>query len=484
MRRPHGGCGHLRRGLGRAASGYRRTAAIGLASALILGLGLSPAIGQEEGDAGDPTAAGSGFSNGTAKATAVVARVAPGVGSLELGISSGVAVSEIKNTVAQAQAETLDLGLIGSTLTQESCTGTVILPAEALPKASRVDSRGGDVSVSESEVAPEGSPIGGGLKHVEATTVPAARAVSTVLGALGPLLTFDAGEAESTTRVIPGEAREARASVGVNLDIGGLVQLKGLRWEAFHRTGTDPKADATFDIGTAALLGAPIPLDSLAAVETAVNQLLSFSGLTITFPKVERFTEPADLVRITPLRIVLRDSPAGAAVLGPVLNLSRTQREQLFDQIAAAYCSLAGALLVGDVGISVASGTGFLAVEIGGAEALTGELVLEDPFGSETAPAAAGAPVPTPDVPAVAGAPAVPPVAPAARPQPASSVGPLEERCESAHPLRRTTCSRGALLAVGLAGLAATVGVGALDWRHQRRRTVLAAPPGSGEVPA
>jgi hypothetical protein len=354
-------------------------------------------------------------------------------------------------------------------LTAESCSGTVVLSPDQLPSATRVDSRGGNTSLTEEETPAPGSPLTAGHKHVEATTEPAAIAVSTVLGTLGPLLSFDGGRSESSTRVIPGEAREAHARVAVNLDIGGLVQLSGLRWEAFHRTGKDPDADATFDLGTASLLGVPIPVESLQAVEDAVNGLLAASGVSITFPKVERFTEPSDLVRISPLRILLKDSPLGAETVGPVLNLTRAQREQLFDEIAKVYCSLAGALLVGDIGVSVVSGTGFLAVEIGGAEATTGDLVLESPFVDEpSTPVATDALVPIPVVPGVV-APVSRPAAPPAQ-QRTSSVGPLEERCESAHPLRRTACSRGALLAVGLTGLVATLGVGALDWRHQRRR--------------
>lgn len=49
-------------------------------------------------------------------------------------------------------------------------------------------------------------------------------------------------------------------------------------------------------------------------------------------------------------------------------------------------------------------------------------------------------------------------------------VGPLRDRCESVNTLTDTACSEGALLAAGLLGLVATAGVGALDWRHQRRR--------------
>ena len=450
-------------------SGYRRTALVGVASAALLLATLGTAAGQEDGPGP------SDFENGTAKATAVVARIAPGIGALELGVSAGVAVAEIKNTIGQAQAEALDLGLIGSTLTAESCLGDGVRQSD-LPNPLRVDSRGGDTSASEDEAPVDGATIGGGRKHVEASTRPAAEAVSIVAGVLGPLLTFDAGKATSSTEVLPGEARIAHSQVNVNIDIGGVIELSGLRWEATHRTGKDADADATFDLGTAALLGMPIPVESLQSVETTLNTVLESSGVQITFPTVERFTTPSDLVRVTPLRIVLKDTPVGKAALGPLLNASRSQREQLFDQIALAAPCAAGALLVGDIGISVASGTGFIEIEIGGAEATTGELVLENPFGEGTPPPS-DAVLPNVVVPGVP-SPILAPPGPAS-PRPAASVGPLEDHCESAHPLRDTGCSKGALLAVGLIGLAATAGVGALDWQHQRRRRARAA-----EVPA
>ncbi len=210
----------------------------------------------------------------------------------------------------------------------------------------------------------------------------------------------------------------------------------------------------------------PIPLDSLTQIESVVNSILAASGVTITFPKVERFTEPADLIRMTPMRIMLKDSPLGQQLLGPVLNLSRVQREQLFDEIAKSVCQLASVPLLADIGINVVAGSGFLIVEIGGAEAITGELVLESPFGSESPlavpPAPGPLPVFVPSAPVSGGTPGVV--------QPVVEVGPLEDHCESAHPLRQTACSKGALLAVGLAGVLGTLAVGALDWRHQRRR--------------
>jgi hypothetical protein len=466
--------GTLRRA---TTSGYRRTAVVGLASVGLLAGAWGSASGLE-------SQAATPFANGTAKATAVVARVAPGVGALQLGISSGVAVSEVKNTVAQAQAKTLDLGLIGSTLTAESCGRPAAVRPEQLPQPVTVDSRKGDTSASADQLPLAGSTLGGGHKEAHAKPEPpTSSATANLVGSSIPgLLTIDGGRADATTRVIKGEAREAHATVAVNLDIAGLIKLSGLRWDAFHRTGKDPKASASFDIGTGSLLGVPIPLESLAQTEAAINTALAFTGLSITFPKVERFTTPADLIRITPLRIVLQDTPIGKATLGPVLNLTRAQRTQLFDQLAASICDAAAALLVGDISLDVVSGTGFLAVEIGGAEATTGDLVLDSPFGS-IGPAPAG---PTPVVlpgPAISNLPILPgPIGspPAAPAQRTSSIGPLESHCQSAHPLEHTACSKGALLAVGLVGLAATAGVGGLDWRHQRRRRLRANPVSGG----
>ena len=179
--------------------------------------------------------------------------------------------------------------------------------------------------------------------------------------------------------------------------------------------------------------------------------------------------------------------PVGKATIGPVLNLTREQREQMFVELASVICDAAGALLVGDIAVSIASGTGFMAVEVGGAEATTGELVLTNPFGAAVRPDAAGAPGAGSGA---AGAPgadlaAAPPASPGTDPaagetagsRPVASVGPLETLCETVHPSAGTACSEGALLPLGLIGLAATLGVGVLDHRHQRRH--LAPPPGA-----
>ena len=225
----------------------------------------------------------------------------------------------------------------------------------------------------------------------------------------------------------------------------------------------------------------PFPTKDMDALESALNTLLAPSGITISFPRIQRILEPNDLIRVTPMQIELRDSPAGKTVLGPVLQLSREQRSQLFDSLVKAYCQSAAVLLVGDVGLSVASGTGFLTVDIGGVEASSADLVVGNPFGSgvipppQNLPSAPDGPTVTPAAPpAVGSSPALAGTPSAPATQPVASSGPLEEVCQSIHP-NHEGCSRGAGTLAGVVGLFATVGVAGADLFRQRRGPDLVA---------
>lgn len=419
-----------------------------------------------------PTAAPSTFRNGSAKATAIVAEIAPGIGTLRLGVQAGTAVAEIQNSLAQSQAQAADTGIVGSSLTAEDCEGNegTIRP-EQLPQPLRVDNRKGNAEAEKDQVGFGSAATGAGRMFVDATTAPSSRAIATAAPIeAGPVATVSNGKADARTRIIDGAAREARATVDATLDIAGIVTLSGLHWEALHRTGANPTAVASFELAAADANGAPLPLDDMGPLESAVNAVLAPSGISVEFPRVERFTEPADLVRITPLRIMLKDSPVGKTALGPALNLSRAQREQLFDQIASVYCRTTSLLLIADVTVSVASGTGFLVLEIGGAEATTGDLVVSDPFSGPPKPLLdLGLPIGLPLASNLLGSDVA---APAARPQPRqlAAIGPLEQVCQSVHPFRWPSCSHGAAMPVGLLGLLLTAGVAGLDFRHQSRR--------------
>lgn len=465
-----------RRAPGRSGA-YRRTAAALAATvAVTAGTLLAAPAGHAEELEATPPESGE-IRNGTAKAIATVGLVGPGVGNLALAMTTGTAVTQVTNSLAQATSQAADLGLIGSSLTAETCRGTQNVEPEDLPQPLSVDNRDGDAQATAAEGGGDGGPALGHKAAAATDEPPAARARTTgVRMELPGIGEIGGGEAEASTRVLPGAGREAVATVRAAVRLAGAVELSGMRWRAHHRTGTDPLAEGAFTVEEAVVGGAPVPTGDTAALEDAVNAALEPLGLTVRFPTVERVTAPNDFVRVTPLLVELRDSPAGKAVLGPVLDATRDQRGQAFDDLVAVACDLASLLLVGDVAVSVVGGTGFLTLGIGGVEASSGDLAVGNPFGvapplaPTAAPLAGGAPgvAPTPGAP-VPGTPgAVPGAAPTPATRPARATGPVEEVCESLHP-NGTRCSEGAAVVVGLLGLLATVGVAGADVVRQRR---------------
>jgi hypothetical protein len=453
----------------RRGRAYARTLLIG---ALSIGLTL----GVSTTAAGGAGAATGAFTNGTATAVAQIIRVAPGVGSLQLATTMGTTISKVTNSLAQAQAQSFDAGLIGTALTAEQCDGSPgALKQEDLPAPTQVDNRQGDANASSDEYPIGGSTLGGGREVAQADGIPSAHAtVTNVAATFGPVVDVSGGQSDSITRVIAGEAREAEATVSANINIAGIVQLRDARWRAVHRTGSDPATNGTFSVANASVGDVPVPIDQLTQLQDTINAVLAASGVTVELPRVEHITTPNDFVRVTPLRVTLKDTPLGKALLGPVLNLTREQREQMFDQVVSVLCSLAGALLVGDIGVSVASGTGFLIVEIGGAEASSADLLLTNPFGADPPFAVSGIEDSTTfsaGQPATAGRPAVP-GAPGSGVLGSSDTvasGPLERLCETLHPSKGPGCTTGMGVPIGIAGLALTSGIAFLDWRRQRR---------------
>lgn len=462
---------------GRRTTPTRAFLPTALVGALCLALTTVATFGGAGRAAAQPGPGGStAFANGQAKSHAQVLAVAPGVGNIDFGVASGTSTAEIVNDLAQAQSRTLDLGLVGSSLVGEKCDGSKGLDPSDLPSPLTVDNREGDASKHENEVPGAESPLAGGRRDVRATKTPSAEAtVSAISAVLGPLATVSGGRAQAIARVVDHDAREAVATTSMDLTIAGVIDLQGLRWEASHRTGKAGAVDGGFSIEDGSAAGVPLPVGDLAAAQKAINTALAPSGVTIEMPRVEKLAAPNDLVRVTPLRITLRDSPLGKAVAGPGLNLTREQRSQLFDALVGVYCRAAEFLLVGDITLSVASGTGFLVVDLGGAEATSGDLDLRSPFEDLPPFTPPGVPLPNTSsrggptsagVPGAAGAPPVGAASPVVSTQ--GDTGPLDTFCESVRP-GGGPCNIGVGVPVGLAGVALTCGVGYLDWWRRRR---------------
>lgn len=435
-------------------------------------------LGPSAATAQDSTPETGEIGNGTARAAALIARVGPAVGNLQLAIRAGLAITQLTNSVAQATGQTLDLGLIGTALTAESCDGGGLVTPNQLPQPTDIDNRGGAAHKAEDETgAPSGS-VSIGNKAVSAGIEPvrgAATTTATLIDIPG-VLEISAGLATAVTEVLPGEGRQATATVGVSLKLGG-IELSGMEWRAFHRTGVDPAAEGSFTLADVAGIPLDIDLGQLSAVEDLLNTVGAPLGVSIEFPRVERVFEPTDIIRVTPLRVSLRDSPLGLALIAPIKTAAQPSIDKTFDAVTSAICQAGAVPLVADIAASVVAGSGSLILEVGGVEASSSPFASDTPFGEIPPMVEPPTIVPSPS-PGPTAANAQPPTNRsatttatsqeiAAPPTVASSSsGPLEAFCASVHP-NGSSCSQGAALALGLLGVLVTLSLAGYEIRKQ-----------------
>ncbi len=409
------------------------------------------------------------FRNGMAVATSQVVRVGPGVGNLTLASTAGVALTNVTNKIASAQAQTIDLGLVGGSITAPGCDGKPpTVKPEDVPQAHQADNRAGTASETHDDGPIAGSPLGGGRTTVSANATPAATADSTLLAAnIASLVQIGGGDAQAASTIVNHEARQATSFATASLDLAGTVHLDGLRWNATHRTGAGATTVGAFSIGSGTIGGLPVPVDAPGALEKAVNVALRPFGLSVTLPKVQHITKPNDLIIVSPLVIALRDSPAGKAALGPALNASREQREKFYSALIAANCKLSSAALIADVASDILSGTGFMTVEVGGVTASSQDVPDFNPFGSNDpllgapiAPSFGGGDIGLPDIIGL--------TTPGLTLPGSQELRAVRSVCESTSPSTRIDCSRGRPVAVGLIGIALTALLGGFEWWRRR----------------
>jgi hypothetical protein len=438
----------------------RRTTAALLACALtgiaLVVASLAPAEAQERAK----------VLPGSSSATANVIRVAPAVGGTSLTFGLGAALTQLTNAIASGQAQTLDLGLLGAAFTGDLCQ-PALLSKDQLPLPTVADNRKGDADVLH-QVVPAGL-LAAGDEHVTTSTRPSSKAVTTLVSSdLAPLLTLGGGRSTALSEVVDGTTRRAEADVAIDVDLGGLLQLKGLHWHATHETGGKQTSSGTFTLAELTVLGMPIPIPTPTAAIESANQLLGVVGVHITLPTVEKVTVPTEGIRVTPLTISVGGPSPVAQLLGPVLDLTRQLREVVEDQLSAS-CYTSSAALLAEIALGVLNGNGSITVALGGVQAGTADLTLEDPFGAipppETTRPPADLPLDTGGLPAISSGPVA-----TAPPVPAGSTGPTSAICRSLSPADTPRCSRGEATLLGGLALLATVGVGCLDGLHRRRR--------------
>lgn len=348
--------------------GYRRTryTAVGVGCVALLSFVAMEPASPTPGAPAQET-----FNNGTGSALAFGYKVNPVNGGLSFGITAGESVSGHQNTGATGQARAINLGVIGVTLAGEGCDGgdpTLAEEDQPQPVIARSGEDGAEEGFSESEQ-------GVIEKFARATTEPFAEAITTIFPSGDPAAVYiSGGRTTSHSGVVGGNTREALARTeidGITLG-GGAVKLRGLTWEAIHRSGAVEETLGTFTIDGLEIGGQPVPLpsDGLDQLE-ALQAVLEPLGFAIKSPKVR---VEQGIVFVSPLVIAIVPSSTRDGVLGPIIGDAQPIRDAVTEALLEIDCGNASYITVADVVLGGVTGAGQVGVEIGGVQATTAEI--------------------------------------------------------------------------------------------------------------
>lgn len=383
----------------------RRTAtALGLAAAVVVALpSWSPADT-------------SGFSNGTASASAQAFKVNPTASALSLGVTFGISLAGYTNQVAKADARGIDLGIIGTILAAAGCDGSApTLASDQQPQPLTVDSR--DAGAAQGKSEPEtfmGNPLPGITKTAQATGAPLADAGVTI-GQQGQPAAFTISGATSSARteIVKGNIRQAVATADIgSLDIGaGAVKLGGMHWDITNHTGGETSTAHNFAIGSAVIGGTPVPTQDPGAVIDAANKVLNPIGIEIRPPVFRQVNQG---YTIDPLSIAVVPSSARDQLYGTILGALQPVRQQVTDALLKASCKFGSPITIADVAVGSITGAGSFSLELGGVSASSGDVQTSNLLDQSLSPLpdAAISTNDLPATPAIAGIPAVEPGAP------------------------------------------------------------------------
>lgn len=454
--------------------------AVGLLVAVTTAVGATPHAAAED----SPFRAGSG------RAAAKYLKVGPSRGSLALAPTVGLALSDFLNTRGRGDVRTVDFAALEDSLPPELVSALPAVKVESTDE-------GAEAGRTATLGTPAEVPVGLSAARLQASASSAPRGRSSFETApvdLG-LLTVGGGRAEALSGVVDGAAREAVGTVEIGMvDIGdGALVLEGLRWEALHRSGSEPAERGSFTVGAVSVagqrFGAPEGSEQpLADALAAAEPLLAPLGIEVTLPRARI---EGGSVEMTPLRIRVAGSQLGG-VVGPALEAVQPVRDPLVDAIRSGSEDVDAAILLTDVALGVLAGGSRLDVELGGATAQTADPAQGFTFGSAGGgfDLSAGSPLlgasgglVGADVPAsrsglgstsAAGSPG-----PASSPSAGTGAGGggRSEVAADAVPASSSGADGGAgpLLLIGIAAAAAAAATGTVEYRRLLRRPPLPA---------
>jgi hypothetical protein len=332
-----------------------------------------------------PAKASEPFVNGSGRADARIIRVGPSRG-LSLAPTIGLSLSDFLGTLGRGQAITADFAALDGSIPPEL--------AEQLPsvRAESTEEGAGQPETTTLAGSPAGVPVQLGAAQLSATGFKDPKGTSSfTLGALNipGVIEVSGGTAGSSAAVIDKRTREAvgTSTIGTVKLAGGVVTLKGLKWQALQRTGANAGTEAEFTIEGATVPGVlgpktlPIPEAgaSLASLIDPINAALKPSGLVLRAP-VKSTTN--GVARIGPLAVTVADSEIGRTVLGPTIEQIQPVREPVTRALISADPLFSTAILLTDVTVGVLAGASRLDIELGGASAFTEGTSFVSPFGA------------------------------------------------------------------------------------------------------
>ncbi len=364
-----------------------------------LGLVAAIATGGWAGGAG----ADEDFVVGSGRARASLFEILPRTGGLTIPVNFGRAVASYQGTVARASSLVVKPPSEPPAAPAAECGdqspeppsgggggGGGSSPSFSFPFASNLEVSSDQKDSEKGKKAafaasPSGSPVEGVMQQqsVAARRDPRGEAKTTSGRlALAGVAELVGGRAEARSGIVDGRARLAHAVVvmqELNL-FDGAVRLEDLRWEATQRTGEGEMLDGGFSLGRVVLAGTPLPApageggDPLAAL----NEALAPSGIAFEAPRLDK---SGGVARVTPLTLRMADSPLGREYVGPALGGLQPVRDPLVNGLLAFSCDFGLAVTVADIALGVASGSGAVSFDFGGALATTEGTRYENPFG-------------------------------------------------------------------------------------------------------
>jgi hypothetical protein len=348
---------------------FRRTrrTAVGVGCAVLLSFVLT----KPGGAAPDSAAQRQSFNNGTGSALALGYKANPTNGNLSFGITAGESVAGHQNTGATGQARAINLGVIGVTLAGEGCDGgSATLPEESQPQPviARSGEKGADSGYKESEQ-------GAIEKFARATTAPFAEAITTIAPSGDPAAAYlSGGRTISSSGIVDGTTREAIARTeidGLSLG-GGAVRLRGMTWEAIHRSGAVNETVGTFSIDGIEIAGQKIPVSGDPVKQLAsLGPVLAPLGFAITAPEVR---VEQGIVFVDPMSIAVVPSPTRDGITAPIIGGAQPLRDAVTEALLEQDCGNSTYITVADIVLGGVSGAGQVGLELGGVQATTAEI--------------------------------------------------------------------------------------------------------------